>query len=264
MSNPYYTRSADFASSTTARGSEVRSEFDYVVAAFNSITDDITEINAAIGNLATGDPPGWGASIDTRWAINDTSTSTSSYTATLEPAPEALDTIADGYSIEFLVNSNNAGEATLNVGSSEGDIPIYKVAGNIYSELDANDMTTLDASKLTFLAGAWVLRRSGSALDVGIFLPYGGTVAPDSYIMGYGQTLSRITYADLYVIIGTTYGNGDGSGTTFSAPDFRGRPFIGYDNIGGTAADVLSSFKTGDLAGADPTPPAYGNWIIRV
>lgn len=37
-----------------------------------------------------------------------------------------------------------------------------------------------------------------------------------------GRAVSRTTYALLFDVIGTTFGNGDGS-TTFNLPDFRGR-----------------------------------------
>lgn len=51
-----------------------------------------------------------------------------------------------------------------------------------------------------------------------------------------GSAVSRTTYADLYSLIGTYYGNGDGS-TTFNIPDLRGYCVQLDDNsIGSTAA----------------------------
>ncbi|EKV01597.1 microcystin-dependent protein [Leptolyngbya sp. PCC 7375] len=43
----------------------------------------------------------------------------------------------------------------------------------------------------------------------------------DKYILCDGQALSRDTYKDLFLVIGTTWGAGDGS-TTFNIPDLRG------------------------------------------
>lgn len=51
-------------------------------------------------------------------------------------------------------------------------------------------------------------------------------VAPTGYLFCEGQAVSRATYADLFALIGTTYGAGDGS-TTFNLPDLRDRFPIG-------------------------------------
>ena len=44
----------------------------------------------------------------------------------------------------------------------------------------------------------------------------------DGFLLCDGSAVSRETYADLFAVIGTTFGDGDGS-TTFNLPDFRGR-----------------------------------------
>lgn len=46
--------------------------------------------------------------------------------------------------------------------------------------------------------------------------------ALDGFLLCDGSAVSRETYADLFAVIGTAYGAGDGS-TTFSLPDMRGR-----------------------------------------
>lgn len=43
-----------------------------------------------------------------------------------------------------------------------------------------------------------------------------------------GSAVSRTTYANLFALLGTTFGEGDGS-TTFNLPDFRNRTFWGAD-----------------------------------
>jgi microcystin-dependent protein len=74
----------------------------------------------------------------------------------------------------------------------------------------------------------------------GSVLPFAGSTAPTNFLLCYGQAVSRTTYADLYVVCGTTYGAGDGT-TTFNLPDLRGRAVAGLDNMGGTAAGRLTS-----------------------
>ena len=54
-------------------------------------------------------------------------------------------------------------------------------------------------------------------------MDYWGTTVPNSsFAFPIGQAISRTTYASLFAIMGTTYGNGDGS-TTFNLPDKTGR-----------------------------------------
>lgn len=81
---------------------------------------------------------------------------------------------------------------------------------------------------------------------VGTILDYAGDPAPTGWLLCYGQAISRTTYADLFAIIGTTYGVGDGS-TTFNLPDLRGRVAAGQDDMGGSSANRL----TGQTGGVD-------------
>lgn len=46
------------------------------------------------------------------------------------------------------------------------------------------------------------------------------------FLICQGQAVSRTTYADLFAVIGTAFGAGDGS-TTFNLPDGRGRTLVG-------------------------------------
>lgn len=86
--------------------------------------------------------------------------------------------------------------------------------------------------------------------------------APTGWLLCNGDAVSRTTYADLFALIGTTFGVGDGS-TTFNVPDFRGRVPAGVDGgaftpIGltlGTEATQLSETELPplDVATADVT-----------
>ena len=55
---------------------------------------------------------------------------------------------------------------------------------------------------------------------IGSILPYGGTTAPSGWFLCQGQAISRTTYAELFAVIGTAFGSGDGR-TTFNIPDLR-------------------------------------------
>ena len=66
---------------------------------------------------------------------------------------------------------------------------------------------------------------------------YAGATAPQGWKICNGEAISRSDYSDLFSVIGTTYGAGDGS-TTFNLPDFRGRAAIGAGT--GTATDATA------------------------
>jgi len=72
-----------------------------------------------------------------------------------------------------------------------------------------------------------------------------------------GQELSRTDYAELFDIIGTTYGDGDGS-DTFNLPDLRGKTIYGlkdddadFDTLGanGGAKEVTLTSEQSGLRG---------------
>ena len=63
---------------------------------------------------------------------------------------------------------------------------------------------------------------AGGLAPVGTVLPFAGSAAPTGWLLCNGQTVSRTTYADLFAVVGTTYGAGNGS-TTFALPDLGGR-----------------------------------------
>ena len=65
----------------------------------------------------------------------------------------------------------------------------------------------------------------------GVISQYAGTTAPDGYLLCQGQEVSRVDYADLFAVIGITYGSGDGS-TTFNLPDLRQRVPVGLNSTG--------------------------------
>lgn len=56
--------------------------------------------------------------------------------------------------------------------------------------------------------------------SAGMIIPYGGSTAPAGWLICDGAEVSRTIYADLFAVIGTAFGSGDGS-TTFNIPDLR-------------------------------------------
>jgi len=72
-------------------------------------------------------------------------------------------------------------------------------------------------------------KQNDFLLDItGMVLPYAGASAPTGFLLCDGAAVSRSTYADLFALISTTYGVGDGS-TTFNLPNLKGRVPVGLD-----------------------------------
>ena len=78
---------------------------------------------------------------------------------------------------------------------------------------------------------------------VGVVLPFAGSGAPNGYLICDGQEISRTEYPELYKVIGTTYGEGDGS-TTFNVPDYRETVLVG---AGENTTDTIANHDVYEL-----------------
>jgi len=76
-------------------------------------------------------------------------------------------------------------------------------------------------------------------------MPWSKASVPSGFLYCDGSAVSRTTYADLFAVIGTTFGNPDAS--NFNLPDFTDRAAIGASNNRGFAAK-------NNTALADQTP----------
>jgi microcystin-dependent protein len=85
---------------------------------------------------------------------------------------------------------------------------------------------------------------SGTTNTTGEMVPFGGSLAPSGWLVCDGSAVGRQAYPNLFAVIGTTWGAGDGQ-TTFNVPDMRGRMPIGagetypLGTVGGAASTVL-------------------------
>ena len=73
-------------------------------------------------------------------------------------------------------------------------------------------------------------------MNIGTIIQWGSDTLPNGWLLCDGSAISRTTYADLFAVIGTSFGEGDGS-TTFNLPDLRGR--VGVGKSSDTEFDTL-------------------------
>lgn len=90
--------------------------------------------------------------------------------------------------------------------------------------------------------------NSKTVIPVGSITAYISDTIPSGWLLCNGQAVARTTYANLFSLIGTTYGAGDGS-TTFNVPDLRG------EFLRGAGTNSRSGCGSGSTVGAhqDPT-----------
>lgn len=107
------------------------------------------------------------------------------------------------------------------------------------------------------LASAVLLRLA----PTGAVFMWPTATAPSGYLLLDGSLVSRTTYANLFALIGTTFGAGDGT-TTFALPNVKGRNVIGFDSSQ-TEFDALGETggaKTHTLTPAQLPEHVHG-WI---
>lgn len=89
-------------------------------------------------------------------------------------------------------------------------------------------------------------------VPTGAILPYGGATAPSNFLLCDGSAVSRTTYVDLFAILSTNYGVGNGT-TTFNLPNLKGRFPLGYSASAPTKVLTFASRSsdTITITGAD-------------
>lgn len=100
----------------------------------------------------------------------------------------------------------------------------------------SNNLSEVQAS----LDTAYTNLGLDQGLPVGCVFPYAGSTAPTGWLFCNGQAVSRTVESQLFAVLGTTYGAGNGT-TTFNLPDLRGRVIIGKDTTTGSANRVTTA-----------------------
>lgn len=84
-------------------------------------------------------------------------------------------------------------------------------------------MANYEATKYDFNGG----NLTGiQGVNTGLIVPWSTASLPSGFLECAGAAVSRSTYSDLFAVVGTTYGAGDGS-TTFTLPDLQDNVVLG-------------------------------------
>lgn len=114
-------------------------------------------------------------------------------------------------------------------GSTDDPKPIYN-----HGEVIKDGVIT-EGSTVTFIYNGenfYILSINNDNKDsikAGMIYINPSNTIPEGFLLCDGSTYSRTEYAELFAVIGTAYGEGDGS-TTFNVPDLVGRSPVGSNN----------------------------------
>ena len=98
---------------------------------------------------------------------------------------------------------------------------------------------------------------AAAVVPTGAVMPWAGvgSLPPSGWAFCDGQAISRTTYATLFSVVSTTYGNGDGS-TTFNIPDLQQKIPVGQgldsggytlSTLGATGGNVSETLTTAQI-----------------
>jgi microcystin-dependent protein len=113
--------------------------------------------------------------------------------------------------------------ASLNGNSITGGIKVNALSGDLIIGLDSGFIQTV----------------TNGSVPTGAIMAFAADAIPDGWLDCYGDAVSRTTYSNLFSVISTTYGIGDGL-SSFNLPDLAGYFIRGYGTNGdGTTSDAI-------------------------
>ncbi|VBB07897.1 Hypothetical protein LUCI_3162 [Lucifera butyrica] len=93
------------------------------------------------------------------------------------------------------------------------------------------------------------------SIPAGVVMHFAAATPPKGWLKADGSAIARTDYADLFAVVGTAFGTGDGS-TTFNLPDLRGEFIRGFDDGRGVDSSRVLGSNQSD-AFASHTHPYY-------
>lgn len=139
-----------------------------------------------------------------------------------------------------------------------GGVPSYNAAydyipgrvvlydNNLYKCIQVNGVSSTVVAPGSDTA-YWRQLDNIDPIPCGSYIQHAGDSAPSGFLVCNGGAVSRTTYAKLFSVIGTKYGEGDGS-TTFNLPNLTGR-FLQGSSTSGNVIDAGLPDIQGEVKG---------------
>jgi len=195
---------------------------------------------------------------------------------------EGSNLVGSGLSINSVTSKLQANLRTVDVDTfsvNDGKISLYgaseRATENPFLETTNGLIKQFSSSIFDVVTGLELSgSNAGSSIPVGTILPHAKAwtaSVPAGFLLANGRTVSQSTYAELYDVIGDSYGNGDGSGVTFSLPNLTGggmpATLYGHNALAPNSNDFTSGnqkFITGDTSSSGAILSGFGvNFIIK-
>jgi microcystin-dependent protein len=183
-------------------------------------------------------------------------TYTSSSGLISHPNPIVLDSagrineiwIPEGTSYKFIIKSST----NVLIGSFDNLFPIASLPVSIAN--GGTGATTADGARINLGLGTFLV-------PTGSLIMWASNTIPSDWKLCNGAAISRVTFATLFSLLGTTFGAGDGT-TTFNLPDFRNKFPYGADTVavggtGGTADSIVVAHTHTATSTSTVTDPGH-------
>ena len=165
-------------------------------------------------------------------------------------ANNQIETVVQGIATGAPINLNSNLLSLNGATSSAQDFPYLESSQGLITKIQSSIYDVVTAKGLSG-------DNAGDGVPIGSILPHAAayTKIPAGYLLCNGNNVSRTIYDDLFDIVGTTYGSGDG--TTFGLPNLTGGNVTMYGSEGLVTTSKLAN-ETIFLSAAKGTAAAVG------
>ena len=168
-------------------------------------------------------------------------TYTSSTGLTAHPNPIVLDSagrinevwVPEGTNCKFVLQTST----NVLIGTYDSLFPIASLPVSIYN--GGTGATTAENARINLGLGTFLV-------PTGSIIMWPSNTSPTNWKLCNGDAISRVTFVNLFSLIGTTFGAGDGS-TTFNLPNYKNKMPYGADTVAIGAAGGSTTITTNNL-----------------